>query len=89
MKPVKFDGCNSEYGAPKGLASSQVLTIPAYQGEIHGGSCDGLKQVVVGYELTEEEIQNLIDGKILYVSMLTGLMPHYLSFDFHSATHPA
>ena len=87
--PIQFRECNTRYGAPDGLASSQVKTIPAFHGEIVGGSCDGLDQVVVGYQLAPEDIERLAGGAMLYVTMLRGLTPHFLSLDFESATHPA
>lgn len=89
MTPVKFEHANTEYGPPINLEESQCRTIPAYQGEIVGGSCDGLKQVVVAYQLTNEEIYLLANGGLFYISMIGGLAPHYPSLSFYDATHPA
>lgn len=90
MSPVKFPEANAQFGPPPDLDESQCRTIPAYLGKIEGGSCDGLKQVVVAYYLAPYEIEAIANnGGILYLSMVGGLAPHYLSLDFHSATHPA
>jgi hypothetical protein len=89
MIPVRFPECNTNFRHPDNLEESQCATIPAHIGEIQGGSCDGLKQVVVAYQLTKEEINVLANGGLLYFSMIGGLAPHYPSLSFHAATHPA
>jgi hypothetical protein len=89
MSPVQFPECNCVFGPPPDLDESQCRKIPAFQGEIEGGSCDGLRQVVVAYRLSESEIKVLSAGGLLYFSMIGGLAPHYPSLSFHDARHPA
>ena len=89
MTPVAFPEANSRYGAPDGLAESQVMTIAAFQHEVQGGSLDGHPQVVVAWMPSPEDLAVLNDGKPLYISMMGGLAPHYPSVDFYQATHPA
>lgn len=89
MTPEKFPEANCVFGPPSDLEESQCRSIPAHLGEIKGGSCDGLKQVVVAYRLTTDELAILNAGGLLYFSMIGGLAPHYPSLSFHDATHPA
>lgn len=89
MTPETFPESNITYRPPQGLEESQCRSIPAYDGQIKSGSCDGLRQVVVAYRLTPEEIEWLKNNPVIYLSMIGGLAPHFLSFTFHQATHPA
>lgn len=89
MTPVHFPEVNILFGPPQDLEESQVQTIPGFAGQTQGGSCDGLPLTVVAYQLTKEEAQHLMDGGLLFFSMIGGLAPHYPSLDFHTATHPA
>jgi hypothetical protein len=89
MSPTTFPEANCCYGAPEGMAESQVMTIPAFTHQVQGGSCDGSLQVVVAWQPSPEELTVLNAGGPLYISMLGGLAPHYPSVDFHAATHPA
>lgn len=89
MRPEDFPESNCVFGPPAALAESQCHSVPAYKGEIKTGSCDGLKQVVVAWRFTKEEIEVLSNGGLLYLSVIGGLLPHYLSLSFHDATHPA
>ena len=89
MSPVRFQQCNTLFLPPQDLEETQCRSIPAHVGEIQGGSCDGLMQVVVAYKLTKEEIEVLSKDGLLYFSMIGGLAPHYPSLSFHEATHPA
>jgi hypothetical protein len=95
MKPAQFPEANTTFGPPEGFAESQVYSIPAYMGTSEGGSCDGVDIVVVKYELSSEELrymaQRAEEGEppAIYITMMGGLAPHYLSLSFHQATHPA
>lgn len=89
MTPVKFPECNDVFGPPHGMEESQVHSIPAHVSQAIGGSCDGSQMVVVAYKLSVEEITLLANGNPLYLTMLGGLAPHFHSFTFHQATHPA
>lgn len=89
MTPVKFPECNTEFGPPPGFEESQIQAIPAHVGQTVGGSCDGCEFSVVAYQLSAEELTVLLNGGPIYLTMLGGLAPHYLSTDFNTATHPA
>ncbi len=89
MEPAAFPECNTSFGPPPGMEETQVRAIPAYAGDVAGGSCDGNQCVVVAYRVTKEEAQVLADGGLLYLSVLGGLPPHFLSFSFRDATNPA
>lgn len=89
MTPSDFPDSNSVFGPPPGLEESQCLSIPAYVGEVRGGSCDGLRHVIVAWRPSEEELRDLQQGGLVYLSVIGGLAPHYLSTDFHTASHPA
>lgn len=89
MTPIDFPEANRIFGAPKELAESQCMKISAYVGEITQGSVDGLAVVVVAWKPNQEDIQRMIQGHPIYLSTMGGLLPHFLTTDFHSATHPA
>jgi hypothetical protein len=90
MTPVKFPECNIEFVPPQTLDESQCRSLRGYTGEIVGGSCDGLKQAVVAYQFSPEELELLrTNDGIIFLSCIGSLPPHYLSFTFHDATHPA
>jgi hypothetical protein len=90
MTGIDFPETNITFGPPPHLTELLCLSIRAFQHDVLGGSCDGEPQVVVCYQLEPEEIAFLQqNGGKIFVSMLGGLAPHYLSFDFYNATHPA
>lgn len=89
MIPEKFPEANCNFGPPSELEESQCYSVVGYRGQIQGGSCDGLEQVVVAYRFTEAELEFLKEKKVIYLSMIGGLAPHFLSYNFHTATHPA
>ncbi len=88
MNPTNFPEANAVFGTPKDLAPSQCRAIPAFRGTVDGGSVDGLVFVVVAWQPTPEEIEDIKNGKPVFISMVGGLAPHYLTTDFFAATHP-
>lgn len=89
MSPVDFPQSNKPFGPPPEYAESQVRTIMDYLGVIQGGSMDGCTQVVVAWKPTKEELDRMILGEPVFISMIGGLAPHFLSTSFEEATHPA
>ena len=89
MTPIKFKEANTRFGPPADLAESQCMTIPAFVGKVHGGSVDGSSIVVVAWQPTAEELGQLAAGKPIYISMIGGLAPHFLTTDFEQAIKPA
>jgi len=84
MIPITFPEANHKFGPPKGYDESQVRTIPAFVGEVNGGSVDGSFQVIVAWKPTKEEVKQLIDGAPIFVTMMGGLAPHALGTSFKS-----
>lgn len=89
MIATTFPEANKQYGPPPGLEEPQCMTIPAFEHQVLGGSCDGLKQVVVAWKPTDEEIELIKQGKPIFISMMGGLAAHYPSLNFYDATHPS
>lgn len=89
MTPVKFDQCNVRYGPPEGLAESQVRTIDAFRSEVQTGSMEGSQMTVVAYRPTQQEVEQLQEGGLIYITFMGGLPPHFPSTSFVQATNPA
>ena len=89
MRPVWFQEVNCKFTAPPDMDEVQVRTVDAYRGTIERGSVEGSPVVVVAWKPTPAEAQEIADGKPIFLSILGNLPPHFLTTDFHSATHPA
>lgn len=89
MTPIKFPECNKVYGPPPDLEESQCFSIPAYEGEVIGGSVDGVKQVIVAWLPTDEDVDRIVAGEPIFLSMMGGLAPHFLTTSFEEARKPA
>jgi hypothetical protein len=89
MNPAHFPQANFKFGPPSDLEESQCTTIPAFVGEIKTGSCDGCQITVVAWLPTPQELAELNIGKPIYLSVIGGLPPHFLSTDFQQAINPA
>ena len=88
MTPIAFPEANQKFGAPPGYAESQVATIPAYVGQLVGGSCDGVQCVVVAWRPTDEELAAINAGSPIFLTCLGGLPAHVLTTDFKVAINP-
>lgn len=89
MTPSTFPEANVRLGAPDGLTDTQVMTIPAYVGEVVGGSVDGLRLVVVAWKPSAIELERLNQGGEIFLSCLNILPPHFLTTTFAEAINPA
>lgn len=89
MIPSEFPESNIKMRPPPDLEESQCAVIPAFVGEIEGGSCDGCPLTVVAWRPTTAELEAINHGASIFLSIIGGLPPHFLTVDFHSATHPA
>ncbi len=89
MNPVDFPESNMPFGAPSGWDESQCATIRAFAGPIQGGSLDGEHQVIVAWTPTAQELKDIVNGKPIFISMIGGLMPHYLCTSFADARNVA
>ncbi len=89
MIPATFPEANTSFKAPPDLHENQVATIPAYCGPIPGGSMDGERMIVVAWVPTTEELNDLNEGAPVFLTVIGGLPPHFLTTDFRNATNPA
>lgn len=88
MIPVDFDITNAKFTAPMGYDESQVFTIPAYVGEVPGpNAVEGTPFVVVAWKPTEEDIELIRQGSLVYISQLGGLSPHFLTTKIEEACY--
>ena len=85
MNPVDFPESNVAFGPPEGMTEDEVGTIPAYLRQLLGGKYDGVKVVIVAWQPDEQELEMIKRGAPVYVCMLGGLAPHYLTTSFEVA----
>lgn len=88
MIPVQFPEANCKFTAPPGLDESQVVTVPAYNGQVKGGSMDGVRCVVVAWKPNVIDLERLNAGGVVFLSVLGGLPPHMLTTNFQESTKP-
>jgi hypothetical protein len=82
MTPIRFPQANCTFGPPDDMDESQVMTIPAFKGTMKGGNLDGSHFVTVAWKPSEEEIEKLQKGEAVYLTMMGGLSPHFLTVGF-------
>jgi hypothetical protein len=87
MIPTDFPESNCVFGAPSDLDASQVLSIPALAGKIRGGNLDGARFVAIAWKPTPEEIEQIKSGAPIFLSMLGGLAPHFLTTNITEAAY--
>lgn len=66
MKPVKFNGVNLTYKKPDNMTDKECGSLPVNQK-------DGV--IVSCWELSEEDIENLIRTKIIWLGVHTNVQP--------------
>jgi hypothetical protein len=89
MSPTNFSQANCLFGPPKDLEESQCKKIPAFVHQIKKGSIDGATQCVVAWIPDRQDIERILQGQPIFLSVMGGLPPHYLSTSFEEATNPA
>lgn len=89
MSPAEFPEANCRYGPPPDLAETQCGTVLAYRGQVERGSVEDAPLVVVAWKPDALDLQRIIAGQPVFLSVIGGLPPHFLTTDFQSATHPA
>jgi len=87
MIPTDFPESNCVFSAPHDMDESQVVSIPACTGKVNGGNLDGAQFVVVAWKPTPEEIEQIKSGAPIFLSMLGGLAPHFITTDIRQATY--
>jgi hypothetical protein len=85
MRPVEFPECNVSFGPPKELDESQCMTIKGYTKEINSGNLDGTRMIVVAWQPDNIERERISKGGPVFLTMLGGLNPHFLTTDFQNA----
>jgi hypothetical protein len=85
MTPRNFPQANVQYGPPPDFTEDQVRTICAHSGVVKGGSCDGAAMVITCWQPTEAELAELNAGGCVFLCILGGLPPHYLTTSFAGA----
>lgn len=89
MNAIHFPEANTKFGPPPDLDESQCRTIPAFVGKVERGAVEGAPIVVVAWQPDAAELAAIAAGKPIFISMIGGLAPHFLTTDFTTATLPA
>jgi hypothetical protein len=89
MTPQSFPQSNCRFTAPVDLDKSQCAAIDAYSGAVNGGSVDGSRITVVAWRPSPQELAELNAGEPIFVSVMGGLPPHFLTTSFEQAVSPA
>jgi hypothetical protein len=88
MIATTFPEANSNFRRPTDMTAEQCVSIPTYKGVVESGSCAGHKLVVVAWKPTPEELEVIVAGGPIFLSVLGGLPPHFLTACFAHATNP-
>jgi hypothetical protein len=89
MNPVSFPQANQTFGPPADLEESQCQPIRAFLGKIEGGSCDGSDIVVVAWQPSRYDLELILSGSPIFISMIGGLAPHCVGTSFDEVSSPA
>lgn len=89
MTATTFPEANTVYRPPADLEESQCSSIAAFQDVVQRGSCEGTRLIVVAWQPSERELEDLKAGGPVFLSMLGGLQPHFLTTRFEEAVCPA
>jgi len=89
MNPTNFPETNATIGPPRGMSEAQCRQLRAFAAEMVAGPMDGAPVYVVAWQPTLPELERLIEGNPVFITMLGGVMPHYVSTSFEEATHSA
>jgi hypothetical protein len=88
MEPSEIPVSNATYGPPIGYAESQVQSIKAYRGDVPGPSpMEGDLFVAVAWKPSAEDLQRLQEGGLIYLTMIGGLAPHFLTTNLEEACY--
>lgn len=85
MKPSAFPESNVVFSAPADMGESQCGSIEGFAEKIIGGPLDGAPIMVVAWQPSPEDIEQMEQGKPIYLTMIGGLAPHFLSMSFEQA----
>lgn len=82
MSPTAFPEANTHFKHPEGYTPEQVASIPAFFGNIQGGSMDGAEVVIVAWQPSQQDLLHLLQGKPIYVGFLGGFPAHFACSEF-------
>ncbi len=83
MNLVTFPQANIVFRKPEGWDESQCSDVAAFQGQIGEGTLDGMEVVIVAWQPTPAEIQEIVNGHPIYLMVCgSGLPPHSLMTKF-------
>ena len=85
MTPATFPEANTHFGPPADMTEAQCGTIPAHIHTVIGGNLDGALEIVLAWLPSENDIDRMIKGHPVYVTMLGGVVPHRLTTSFQEA----
>lgn len=89
MSPIKFEGANATFGPPEGYEAGQVAPIYGFATQVQRGSCEGAPLVVTAWQPSPAELAQLNAGNPVFLSVLGGLPPHFLTTNLAEACNPA
>lgn len=87
MTPAVPPVYTTVFRAPENMDDSQVGKIAAYHAKVVGGNLDGSDFVVTAWKPSPEDLKALNEGGMIFLSMLNGLLPHFLTTNFNEATY--
>jgi len=85
MKPVDFEQANTTIG-PGPDQPGVFGKCKAFMGIVNGGIMDGSTIVVVAWQPSQEDIDQIVTGNPVFLTSIGGIMPHSLSTNFVTAT---
>lgn len=89
MTPTDFPQSNTTFGPPTDMDQNQCKPVRAHISRVLGGSVDGAIVVVVAWQPSEQDIVRINSGAPVYLSMMGGLYPHFMTTEFEQAVNPA
>jgi len=88
MTPIYFQQANKVFGPPPDMDENQVQRIHAHVAEAASGSCDGSPMVVVAWQPNIHELSDIVSGGPVFLTVIGGLPPHFLTTRFEQAINP-
>lgn len=84
MEPINFPEANVVFGSPEDLKGS-CQDIKGYAGEVKGGVFDGSVQIIVAWQPTQWDIERIVAGRPIFLSVIGSLPPHRMCMSFEEA----
>lgn len=87
MIPIEFPQANHRFGPPEGMNEEQVRTIHAHVHEVQGGGNDGIVSVTCAWLPSAKDLERIMNGGPIFVTMFGGLAPHCITSSFEDAAN--